>query len=449
MYFKDSYHQGVKVFFAVMLLQLFFPLLNAQGQLTRKQLINRALNDSYTIKNQRNVARQTQYDIFKLYQTYIPGVSFNMSYTHLNDDIQFGIPAINLPLAPGKVISLDLPPITLQERNIFKTDISATMVLFTGLKVPYALNSLKHKMAAEDAIAVKEEVSVIKEVADYYDRLALIDQSLMVLNESELRLQRESAFADKAYKQGLIGAYDLSKIDIAVQELAARRIELSSNRRLVISKLYQLTGVSKDSLENIHPQLQVFTLSGVFDNPEERPELKALNERTEAGKSKSKMMLTPYLPNIVAFGKKEMRTEDLSAFDPQWYAGIGLRWNIFDGGLAYRDFQKARIDEDIARNDLLNARELFNLNLEKALSDAMLASELIAVADKRRITAEKGLELATRQYELGLSSITERLAAETDLQKAKFDFLQSIYNQRVASVSILEASGRLNTGSLE
>lgn len=116
--------------------------------------------------------------------------------------------------------------------------------------------------------------------------------------------------------------------------------------------------------------------------------------------------------------------------------------------MAYREYQKARIDEDIAQNELKNANKLFNLALEKSKNDAELSAELIKVAYKRVSTAQKGLELITRQYQLGLSTITDRLAAEADLQKAQLDLLQSIYNQRVAALAVLEANGKLTVGIL-
>jgi outer membrane protein TolC len=315
--------------------------------------------------------------------------------------------------------------------------------------VPLALKGLQHKEQAEMAIMLKEEASLVKEMTDYYDRLALIDQSIIVVNQSQERLDHESEFVRKAFKEGLIGAYDLSKLDIAIQELDAKKIELTLNRRMMVSKLNQLTGIPKDSLLMLHPELQVFVLDTTSNSPSKRPELIALNERVEAGQVKTKMSLTPYLPTVYAFGKKEMRTEDLSALEPQWYAGVGLKWSIFDGGMAYRDYQKAKIDEDMAQNDLKNACNLFNLAIEKAKNDAELSAELIKVSSKRVLTAEKGLELITRQYQLGLSTITERLAADADLQKAQLDLLQSIYNQRLAALSLLEANGNLTIDSLQ
>lgn len=443
------YFKNYTVFIVLTTCLLLATSADAQTSLTRKNLALRALKESYAIKNQRNQVRLTQIDKLKLYQTYVPNVSFNMSYTRLNDDIQFGIPPISLPLAPGKVVNLTLDPITLQQKELFKTDLSASMVLFSGLKVPLALKGLQHKEQAEMAIMLKEEASLVKEMTDYYDRLALIDQSIIVVNQSQERLDHESEFVRKAFKEGLIGAYDLSKLDIAIQELDAKKIELTLNRRMMVSKLNQLTGIPKDSLLMLHPELQVFVLDTTSNSPSKRPELIALNERVEAGQVKTKMSLTPYLPTVYAFGKKEMRTEDLSALEPQWYAGVGLKWSIFDGGMAYRDYQKAKIDEDMAQNDLKNACNLFNLAIEKAKNDAELSAELIKVSTKRVLTAEKGLELITRQYQLGLSTITERLAADADLQKAQLDLLQSIYNQRLAALSLLEANGNLTIDSLQ
>jgi outer membrane protein TolC len=149
------------------------------------------------------------------------------------------------------------------------------------------------------------------------------------------------------------------------------------------------------------------------------------------------------MPGIYAFSKKELRTEDLSALDPQGYIGIGLKWSLFDGMQGARDYQKACIERQIAENNYNDAISLLNLQVEKCKSELDVAYQLISVAEKKKITAAKGLQIATRQYELGLGNITERLIAETDLQTAQLEYLQAVYNQRMAVLALLRVQGKL------
>jgi len=291
--------------------------------------------------------------------------------------------------------------------------------------------------------------AIIGETLLTFDRLAVIDQSDKVLEESAIRLDKEAQFAKKALQQGLITPYDESKIEIARQELEAKRIELQTARNLTISKLAQLTGKPSNLFSTVAPVISRWEPNDAKPGFEHNPQLEALNEVVSASSYKRKSTVSGYLPVVYAFGKKELITEDLSALDPEWAIGIGMKWNLFDGLQTYRDGQKARIDETMAQNNLDAARELLALNHEKSVQELQLANQLIEVAIRRKNTAAKGLEIALKQYETGLGSITERLAAETDIQSAELGIIQAIYRQRAATIALLEATGSLNLESIK
>ena len=104
----------------------------------------------------------------------------------------------------------------------------------------------------------------------------------------------------------------------------------------------------------------------------------------------------------------------------------------------------SKLDEKIAKNNYDDAYSLLQLNLDKSKYDLEETNQLINVAVEKKNTAVKGLEISIRQYELGLGSITERLAAETDYQNSCLEYLQAIYNQRIATLKLMDASASLS-----
>jgi len=436
------------LFIACFLGMSFVSFGQSNNFLSRSELIKKAIDKSYLIANTNAEINKTRIDRYKTYQSYLPNISINSSYTRLNDDISMTLPTLKIPvslpgLPPGFALEPSIPPIVLQNKNIFKTDVSASMLLFSGLKVPLLSKAAYHKELAEGYMIEKEEIDIMLEITDYYDRLALLDQSLIVLNDSKIRLDEETAFAEKAYKVGLISAYDLSKIEIVKQELKAKQIDIDSKRKMIISKLNQMTDISKEELENIHPSLEIWNIDISNTQVESRTELKSLKEAIYATDYSKKADLTSYMPNVFAFSKKELYTKDLSALDPEWYVGVGLRWNILDGGQNYRNMQKTKLDLSIAQNNYHNTLSLLQLNMEKSQYELEEMNQLINVASEKKNIAIKGLKISIKQYELGLSNITERLAAETDYQNACLEYIQSIYQQRIACTKFLEANGSL------
>ncbi|MDP4291367.1 MAG: TolC family protein [Bacteroidota bacterium] len=418
-------------------------------QLTRSSLIEKAIEKSYDIRNQKDEAQKSHLDQIKAKEIYIPNVTINSSYTLLNDDINMVIPPIKIPLTlpglpAGYSLEPKLDPIRLQNRDILKTDVTAQMILFTGLKAPMLSQAAMHKEKALAFLTEQMKSQIILDVITAYDRLALIDQSEIVLKESSKRLDEESAVALKAKQVGLITSYDMTKIDVARQELKSKQVELNSGRKLAAARLRQLTGVSEEVIVSIHPSLLPCLLVPADSTVDNRAELKALNEVEKAADYKTKADKGSYLPTVAAYGKRELIKQDLSVLDPLWAVGVGLKWSVFDGLQNYREIQKSKIDQDIARNNSIKTKELLALNLEQARLNLDQCNELISVSAEKRKYAQQALDISRNEYKNGLNTITELLASETEFQKTSLDYQQAVYNQRLSTLQLLEATGNLN-----
>jgi outer membrane protein TolC len=271
----------------------------------------------------------------------------------------------------------------------------------------------------------------------------LIDQSAIVLKESSKRLDEESAVALKAKQVGLITSYDLTKIDVARQELKSKQVELNADLKLIAARLQQLTGTAKEVIVTIHPSLLPCAFLSAESSVDNRAELKALNEVKMATDFKNKADKGAYLPTVAAFGKRELIKKDLSALDPLWAVGVGLKWSVFDGFQNYREIQKSKIDQDIARNNSKKTKDLLELNLEQARVNLDQCNELIGVSVEKRKYAQQALDLSRASYRNGLNTITELMASETEFQKISLEYQQSVYNQRLATLQLLEATGDL------
>jgi outer membrane protein TolC len=150
------------------------------------------------------------------------------------------------------------------------------------------------------------------------------------------------------------------------------------------------------------------------------------------------------MPQVKAFANRELYEDDLSALDPTWYVGVGLQWSIFDGLQRHKDMQKINIQKNIKELEKSHAEEQLNLNLAKSQEDLNTANKLLLLAREKRSDAMEGLEITMKGYQVGLNDITERLAAETDMQKAELELLQAIYQQRKASLKLIDATGQLS-----
>ncbi|MDG5767225.1 TolC family protein [Balneolales bacterium ANBcel1] len=411
------------------------------------QVLREALNQSHSVRIAEAQADKARFDRHIAYQTYLPNVRLESSYRSLDERIRFQLDPLSLPLPGTEGLDIHLPPITLQERHTFRASVEVSQVLFTGFKVPRLGQAARHgeQAALHKVEAGKQEL--LEEVAAAYDRLALIDQALEVLEKAEERLAEEQRVANKAYTEGLIPAYDLTRLRIADQDLKKERIDWIGKRELAARNLEHLTGISwqefADGPEDGRPRaLEILPVDDALPQSD-RPEVRALQEVGKASRQQHRAAQSDYMPQVYAFFRQELYEDDLSVLEPARAVGVGLRWNLFDGFNRSRNVQKARRDYMIARERLEEVESLLALDRHRAEVSLSVAGQQLDVAHEIVNEAETALRLSTERYRLGLAPVSEKLEAETDYRRAEMGWLEAVYEQRRAAIGLLRAAGMM------
>ncbi|SRX54289.1 TolC family protein [Aequorivita sp. CIP111184] len=422
-------------------------------------LINKGLNKSHSVQIQNFNAEQAKIDQKLAKSVFLPKLTFNGSYTRLDDDITFDDDTQNLLIATQKLLikeasgipfnspfpeGIPLEPVPyLQSKNILKSSMDLDWVLFSGFEASNALKASKHKEASINYLAMAEKDKIALQIIETYDKLALVYASERVLNTSENFLNEQEHYVRKAIENGLATPIGRKKVELAQQQLAGKMLEFNQNKKLLIEVLHQLTNESKESLALLNPQLQPLTASSL-SRSEKRNEIKALEEAEKATLYKSKMQKNNFIPKLALKGHYEFLEEDLSLLDPKWYVGVGVKWNVFDANQSHLESKKTLIEGKKYRQQLEEADEMIALSIikaELAYEASLQNSEMI---QKEIELANDTYEMIDKQYRNNLASIKEVLDALNDLEKANFKLQQSYFDQRRAVANLLNANGTLN-----
>ena len=344
--------------------------------------------------------------------------------------------------------------------NYWGIDASAKMLLYSGGQVPNLSKALSQKIDAQDAMTDKCTTDVISDVITCYDQLALLTQSKKVLDESAVRLAAEKRYALSALKNGFATSYDTLKIAVAEAYLQAKVAEYESKKTLLNQKLAQLTGKPANTFESLNPELQMIALSQANSDVSNRPELRALSAGVEAQKFMLKSEKSHYLPKIQAVASARydnifkantdfdapfpmgMKIDNLN-MGPTFIVGVGFKWVLvnFSGGTP--KVKQARLEVEKAENAREEARELLELNRTKVTTSYHSSVSQVEYKAKQRQAALMALDLAQKSYNEGMINITERLAAETEVQNAELEYLQAIFMQRQSAIDCYKATGEL------
>jgi outer membrane protein TolC len=421
-------------------------------------LVNSAYekNDSIKVNNIR--IQQAKIDEQTTRFNYLPRLSGNATYTRLNDDIVFPQNLQTLLLGAQRVLvkegagipfnsqlpsSIKMQPVTpVQEKNILKVTGNTQWVLFSGFKVENGIKAYQHQQKALSFGNEKHKSKLLLDIADLYDKLALLYAADSVIRSSQTILDEQSRFVEGAIKNGLATPLERKKIELARQKLQLRIVENEGSRITLMQRLHQLTGLDFATLNNLHPGLQPMLLANdtaVF----ERSEIKSLNEAITASRYKEKAEWSEYIPKLAAFGQYEFRDKDLSMFDPKWYAGLRLQWNLFDGFTARNNARKAALDRKAYEIQKQSVQELVQLGQAKARQELRTANQRVNMVNAQVALAKETLDFVSKQYRNGLTNLTELLNALNDLEKARFDLQQAFYEQRKVSLQLQDVNGTL------
>ena len=423
-----------------------------------KQLYNRAVEKNDTLQLYHLQKEKTGVDIQSARFNYLPKVAFTGTYTRLNDDIVFpenlqtllmGTQALLIKEKIGLDFNSSLPPgIELQQvdpiqrKNILKANVNAQWLLFSGFKVGNAVKAYRHQQSAYDQLSAKQQTKLWLDIAEVYDKMALINSSDAIIHSSEKMLQEQTRFVMTAIQNGLATPLERKRIELAQQKLDMKKLENKTNMQLLRFKMHQLTGVAEEELQILHPELipAAYTATDVADT---RPEIKALDEGIAATRYMQKAALADYVPKVAAFGQYELRDKDLSLLDPVWYAGVRLQWNLFDGFAARNNARKAQLQRQQLEVQKKAAQDMITLGQDKLREDYLLATQKLTLKQAEIKLTEDTYDFVNKQYQNGLSSLNDVLDAMNDIEKSKFDYQQALYEQRQAGLKAADINGTL------
>ena len=410
-----------------------------------------------------------------IHHTYIPTLEAGGSYAYTAGQLNLStqsfpvdVPGFSLPpVIPGfppievPPLGLDVPPIDQNidfNGNLWMGGLTAKWTLFTGLKAPYLSKAMKHKIKAQEQTYIQEEAELIAEVSHYYDKIALLEKTKLVLESQRIRLDKETQVAKKALELGLITRHEYQKIEIAQLALESKQLEYEGGKELLMLKLQQLTGISVASLSQIkvelYPRLKEYTEKTYLD----RPELLALDEATLAIEYKYKSEISGYLPKIQAFATHQyagltngsignLGFNEISAY-PINAIGIGMKWELFDGLHTHNERQKVKIELEQTKNKKEEVKQLLALNYNNTVSQFKNLSAQTKLKEKQRQSAEKSLEISYKEYQNGLIQLSDFLEAQAHFTTMTLDYYQTVCDQRDSALELLKATGSLQIQKL-
>lgn len=321
--------------------------------------------------------------------------------------------------------------------------VTATLPIYTGGLITAQQNALNHKVSETRADRDMRENTLDAELAARYWGVQLA-RSVAALHRSVLEDQNEELRRAKRFEQkGLIAKVERLAVEVARDN--AKRTLVSAESDVGVAEAELMRQLRETSLPELSSPLFVLTGDlGTLDQWQNRadtqsPAIRKMNAlRAQAGEGISAAEAS-FKPKVYAFGTKNLIKHYLTLPEPDWMAGVGVTFTLWDNhdrfdklNAARSVVTKAEAARSEAKNQVATAVEVAFLRVMQAREEFELTSSTVELA-------RENLRLREASFAEGLSNAVDVDTARTKLTGAEVARRAAAY-KFVMSWAMLHAS---------
>ncbi|MCQ4035869.1 TolC family protein [Kaistella montana] len=411
----------------------------SQKKWSLQECVNYALeNNLQVLQNQLNTKTQdNSLQIAK--RQYLPSVSGN-----INNTASFG---------QGR----DVFGTTNRNDNFSNSaNVGADILVYNNGRLEKNIRKTQFEVEASkfDLERIKNDIS-----------LQIAQQYLSVLLNREITKISESALenADKLYKRAKIttevGTTPQTILAEAEAALAREKqnvktAEINTNRSLfALAMLLQLSDYKNFDIQEVTIEnmldAPLFSEENIIDKAyENQPQIKAAESRIKSSEAQTEVAETAFWPTVTANaglgtsyfysmnagkdinGNKIQQTGFFKQYKDNFGQQLGLSANIpiFNKGITKLQVEQSKINEDIAKNSLLQQKQEVLQNVQKAQFDAESNYENYLAAVEAERSSKLAVDFAERSFAAGKTTIYDLNIARNNYANAQGAVAQAKYN---------------------
>lgn len=295
--------------------------------------------------------------------------------------------------------------------------------------------------------------------------LQIAQQYLSVLLNREIVKISESALenADRLYKRAKIttevGTTPQTVLAEAEAALAREKqnvktAEINTSRSLfALAMLLQLPDYKNFDIQEVPVNTMLdaplFTAENIITKAyENQPQIKAAESRIQSAEAQTEVTKTAFWPTVTANaglgssyfyllspakdlnGNKIQQSQFFTQYKDNFGQQLGLSANIpiFNKGITKLQVEQSKINEDIAKNTLLQQKQEVLQNVQQAQFDAESNYEAYLAATDAEKSAKLALDFAEKSFAAGRSTVYDLNSARNNFANAQGSVAQAKYN---------------------
>jgi len=334
--------------------------------------------------------------------------------------------------------------------------LQASQLLFSGTFI-VGLKAVKTFKELYERSLVRSKITTNVNVTKaYYQVLVSGEQvKLLDINIKQLKDQLDQTSAQN--KQGFVEKIDVDRLSVQYNNLVTNRENVARAITLYVQMLKFQMGMPidqdltlTDKLENIKLDQDVAQNSADTSFYHNRIEYSLLETNVNLNMLDVKDKKAAFLPTVSLNGGyggvfQENQLKYLyNHFYMNSYIGLGVNIPIFNGFQRSYQLKQSQVNVQKAQNDLENAKN--GLSLQATSARIMFYNSIQSLNNQKRSRelAQEVLRVSKIKYEQGVGSSIEVTTAQSALETADNQYIQSLYDALVSKVDMDKAYGKIN-----
>ena len=278
---------------------------------------------------------------------------------------------------------------------------------------------------------------------------ARANRDLVAVAEEAVRNQEKHVEQTQAFvRTGIQPDINLATVMTALANAKVQLVTARNNFAVAEAQLSQAMGVSVSEMYTLSDD-QIPPITGeegaapplVEHAEKNRPEIANLIAQRRAQELTVSALHGAYGPSLSAIANISAAGVAADSLAPNWYIGLGLTWNILQGGLTRGQVHEAKgtLENLVGQEQALRLQ--VQVDVEQGRLGVQAAKATISAADEALVNARSQLTLAEKRYEHGLGSAVELSDAQAAYTTAEAQVVQSKFNLASARAQLLAALG--------
>ena len=335
--------------------------------------------------------------------------------------------------------------------DIYSTGLDMNWNLFAGGRdwQNYAATRELRDSAAKETERVKNVVEHAVHSAFYQAILAR--ESIDIRKASVAFSERELKDATARYEVGRGLKTDKLTFETRMLDAQVRVTEAENSLRLALLALGELMAMAlPDGIELGMPSPEQTKWEKIHEEQtvqtawQQRMDLAALRDDYAAARRQVDAAKAEFLPRLDATGAYEVEhrnSPDFSHHDDGLTAGLGVVWNLYNGGDTVAAIAAARRAAIEKAEGYRQLKLRIRTQVSNALTSIKNARRRVELGEKTVATAEETLKLLTDRYRAGAITISQVTEGELRLSQARLDLVQAKIDLLAAQSGLVLAVG--------